>query len=186
MRSRRSPVFHLRARRLRAATGLRWCATPRVGSRYSALVEDPEGAATPRLGIAWLQALNRRDREAARACLHDDLLLIDHRRVSTFAPQTDVERYLDQMFGAVAVADDLRWWLNDRVEVRSGLVGRAEMLMGGHLNDGGGWAEIRIDNVYSRRGDRFERIENYPPGTLAEQQARIAELEAQLREAERR
>jgi len=59
------------------------------------------------------QSLNRRDREAVRACLHDDLVLIEHRHASTFARETDVESYVDLMLGAVAVADDLRWWWNN-------------------------------------------------------------------------
>ena len=144
--------------------------------RYSALVEDPEGAITVRLGIAWVQALNRRDRAAARACLHDDMLLVEHRPVSTFARETTVEPYLDQVFGVVAVADDLRWWWSDVYEGSPGVAGRTESLLRGHLNDGGGLAEIRVDLVYLRRGERLERFEMYEPEALAEQRGRVQEL----------
>ena len=136
---------------------------PTARERYGALVEDPEGAITVRLGIAWIQALNRRDRAAARACLHDDMLLVEHRRASTFGRETTAESYLDQVFGTVAVADDIQWWYNDVIEERPGLAGRTEALMRGHLNDGGGLAELRIDLVYLRRGERLERFEMYPP-----------------------
>lgn len=146
--------------------------------RYGALVEDREGAITVRLGIAWVQALNRRDRAAARACLHDDMLLVEHRKLSSFARETTVEPYLDQILGAVAVADDLQWWWRDLYEDSPGLAGRSETLMRGHLNDGGGLAEIRVDLVYLRRGERIERIEMYEPEALAEQRARVAELAA--------
>ena len=148
--------------------------------RYGALVDDPEGAITVRLGIAWIQALNRRDRGAARACLHDDMLLVEHRRASTFGRETSAESYLDQIFGTVAVADDIQWWWNDVIEDRPGLAGRTEALLRGHLNDGGGSAELRIDLVYLRRGERIERFEMYPPDALAEQRARVAELAVQV------
>jgi ketosteroid isomerase-like protein len=151
---------------------------PAARERYRALVEDPEGAATVRLGIAWLQALNRRDRAGLKACLHDDMVVIDHRPASTYASETRADAYVELMLATSSVSDDVRWWWSDAVEDHPGLVGRAGVLMSGHLNDGGGSAEIRVDGVHVRRGDRLERVELFAPGTIAEQQNRVAELRA--------
>ncbi len=151
---------------------------PAARERYRALVEDPEGAATVRLGIAWVQALNRRDRAGLKACLHDDMVVIDHRPVSTYTSETRADAYIELMLATSAVSDDVRWWWREAFEDHPGQVGRAGALMSGHLNDGGGSAEIRVDGVHVRRGDRLERIELFAPGTIAEQQSRIAELQA--------
>ena len=144
------------------------------------MVEDPEAATSLRLGIAWGQALNRRDRDGARACLHDDMVVIDHRPASTYAPETGADAYVELMLATGAVSDDVRWRWSDAFEDHPGLVGRAGVLMSGHLNDGGGSAEIRVDGVSVRRGDRLERIELFEPGTIAEQQNRVAELGTRL------
>ncbi len=42
----------------------------------------------------------------------------------------------------------------------------------------GGWAEIPVGVVFVMRGERFERIELYPPEAVDEMKARVAELTA--------
>jgi hypothetical protein len=147
--------------------------------RFAALAEDPDGAANSRLGIAWLQALNRRELSAARVCMTDDMVVLDHRPVPTFASELQTaDEYLVRVLSLWELSDDARWWLVDGIE-SAGSAANSTVLVAGHWNQGGGWAEIAFGVVTSRRGDRFERFEYYPLEALAERRARLLELSSQ-------
>jgi len=155
---------------------------PAACGRFAELVEDPEAAATLRLGLAFSQALNRRDRAAAEECFSEDFVVTDHRPVSSFDQISGAAAYVELMLGGVAVADDLRWYSAEPVE-HAGTVGRVTVMLAGHLNDGGGWAELVSGSVYSRQGDRFVRLDFFSPDAIDEQEALVAELKADTSDA---
>ncbi len=134
------------------------------------------GLVSFRLGIAWFQALNRRDMSAARACLTDDMVLIEHRPLSGFPPELRTgDAYLELLSSLMELSDDIRWYYADPGDPADP-VGRCEILLTGHWNAGGGWAEIPVGVVFVLRDDRFERIELYPPEATSEMGVRVAEL----------
>ena len=145
--------------------------------RFAALAEDSHGAPTMRLAIAWLQALNRRDVDAARACLVDDFVMVDHRPASPFGVR-GADTYLEQIRSLFELSDDVRWLLTSEVEIHGAVV-RVTALTAGHWKLGGGRAEMLFGIVLSRRGDRFDRFEVYPAEAVEEQRARLAELAAE-------
>jgi hypothetical protein len=155
---------------------------PAGRGRFAELVEDPEAAATLRLAHAFYHALNRRDRAAAEECFSDDFVVTDHRPIASFDRIAGAAAYIDLMFGAVAVADDLRWYAAEPLE-HGGKVGRGTVMLAGHLNDGGGWAELVSGLVYSRQGDRFVRLAFFSPEAIEQQEALVAELKTDTSDA---
>jgi len=155
---------------------------PAGRGRFAELVEDPEAAATLRLALASYQALNRRDRAGAEACFSDDFVVTDHRPVSSFDQISGAAAHVELMFASVAVADDLRWYAAEPAS-HLGRAGRGTVMLAGHLNDGGGWAELVSGFVYSRLGDRFVRLDFFSPDAIDEQEALVAELKADTSDA---
>lgn len=143
--------------------------------RFAAIAEDPDALLSMRLGVAWFQALNRRDLTAARACLADDLVVIDHRPASPFPSEVDGgDAYLAQIESLIELATDTRWWFAAGGE--PGAVAVCALAITGHWNQGGGSAEISLATVCSHRDGRFDRFEFYPSEALADQRARVTEL----------
>ena len=155
---------------------------PAGRGRFAELVEDPEAAATLRLALGFYHALNRRDGAAAEECFSDDFVVTDHRPMSSFDQLSGATAYVELMFAGVAVADDLRWYSAEPAS-HLGRVGRGTVMLAGHLNDGGGWAELVSGFVYSRRGDRFVRFDFFSPDAIDEQEALVAELDANTSDA---
>jgi hypothetical protein len=147
--------------------------------RYAALPQDPDSALTARIGLAWFQALNRRDMDTARAYLADDMIMVDHRPVSPFGSETrGADTCFERIRSLLELSDDARWFGTSELEIR-GAVCRFTYLIAGHWNAGGGRAEIPIGMVFSRRGERMDRWEVYPVEAVEEQRARLAELAAE-------
>ncbi len=142
-------------------------------ARYEMLAGGPDVAASIQFGFAWFDALNRRDRVAARACLVEGLVVLDHRPASGIEVR-DAEAYLDLLWSLMELSEDIRWYYTDTG--LPGTIGHCWIAISGHWNTGGGEAEIPIGVTFVVRDDRFERIELYPPEATSEMQARVAEL----------
>jgi hypothetical protein len=113
---------------------------------------------------------------AARACLTDDLVVVEHRPVSGFPPELRTgNAYLELLSSLMELSDDIRWFYVDPGELTDG-IGRTEILLTGHWNAGGGWAEIPVGIVFALREGRFEHMELYPPEARTEMKVRMAEL----------
>ena len=78
----------------------------------------------------------------------------------------------------LSFSGDARWWITSDIEI-CGEVCRLTYLIAGRWNAGGGRAEIPIGIVVSRRGERMDRWELFPPEAVKEQRARLAQLAAE-------
>jgi ketosteroid isomerase-like protein len=146
--------------------------------RFSALVADPVSGNLARVGLAWFQALNRRDLVTARACLADDIVIVDHRPASAFGDVRGAEPYMDRIRSLIELADDARWWPTEDFDPR-GRVGSGTLVIDGHWSNGGGPAEIRTGLVWTVRDGRMDRFELFETDQREAQDARFAELLAQ-------
>ncbi len=147
--------------------------------RFALIAEDLEALLSVRLGIAWVQALNRRDLPAARNCLADDMVIVDHRPASPFPSEMHGgDAYFARIQSLIELSTDVRWWSGAGF-VPAGALSISAIMITGHWILGGGWAEILLGVVNSRREDRFDRFEFFPADARDEQQARLAELAAQ-------
>jgi ketosteroid isomerase-like protein len=132
-----------------------------------------------RVGIRWFQALNRRELTAARDCLADDLVVIDHRPASPFpSKMLRADAYFAQIESLMELSPDVRWWSAEG-GVAHGRVSVSSIVISGHWGEGGGSAEIPLAVVTSVRDGRFDRFEFIPADAHAEQRARLAELAAE-------